>query len=209
MVSLNFSKLSSYYGFNGIWRHRRHVWVALLFDLFLIAFLFFICFLVLLLFCVLLLKSILCNLFNILYFTLFIFRGVDRMMNNMVRNMFGSMPDPFDMMDNMLMRHNMGQAIAHHRMPQMRPSNLLGGPHFAPLMMRNNSGYSYSSVMTMSTGPNGRPLVYEATSSSRYGPDGVQETRSTVHDSASGTFFIFFFNLNIITFLHLCSFVSI
>ncbi|XP_045620224.2 myeloid leukemia factor 2 isoform X1 [Procambarus clarkii] len=47
--------------------------------------------------------------------------------------------------------------------------------------------YSSSSVMTMTTGPDGRPQVYQATSSTRGVPGGVRETRRTINDSRTGT----------------------
>lgn len=47
--------------------------------------------------------------------------------------------------------------------------------------------FSSSSVMTMTTGPDGRPQVYQATSSSRGVPGGVRETRRTISDSRTGT----------------------
>ncbi|KAK7071742.1 hypothetical protein SK128_010013, partial [Halocaridina rubra] len=47
--------------------------------------------------------------------------------------------------------------------------------------------FSSSSVMTMTTGPDGRPTVYQASSSSRGVPGGVRETRRTMHDGRTGT----------------------
>ncbi|XP_050706149.1 myeloid leukemia factor 2-like isoform X2 [Eriocheir sinensis] len=47
--------------------------------------------------------------------------------------------------------------------------------------------YSSSSVMTMTTGPDGRPQVYQATSSTTGVPGGVKETRRTISDSRTGT----------------------
>lgn len=47
--------------------------------------------------------------------------------------------------------------------------------------------YSSSSVMSMTTGPDGRPQVYQATSTSRGGPGGVREVRKTEADSQSNT----------------------
>jgi myeloid leukemia factor 1 len=42
-------------------------------------------------------------------------------------------------------------------------------------------------MTSMSYGPDGRPQVYQATSSSRSAPGGVRETKQTVSDSRSGT----------------------
>lgn len=38
----------------------------------------------------------------------------------------------------------------------------------------------------MSQGPDGRPQVYQATSSTKTGPGGIRETQKTVQDSRSG-----------------------
>lgn len=40
--------------------------------------------------------------------------------------------------------------------------------------------------MTMSSGPDGRPQIYQASTSTKTGPGGVRETRKTVQDSRSG-----------------------
>jgi hypothetical protein len=64
--------------------------------------------------------------------------------------------------------------------PQMQPMNrLLSVP-------QNGMAYSTSSVFSMSSGPDGQPQVYKATSSTRTGPGGVKETRKTVEDSRVG-----------------------
>lgn len=46
--------------------------------------------------------------------------------------------------------------------------------------------YCSSSVISMSHGPDGRPQVYQATSSTKTGPNGLRETQKTVQDSRSG-----------------------
>lgn len=38
----------------------------------------------------------------------------------------------------------------------------------------------------MSSGPDGRPQIYQATSSTKSGPGGIRETRKTVQDSSKG-----------------------
>ena len=38
----------------------------------------------------------------------------------------------------------------------------------------------------MSSGPDGRPQIYQATSSTKSGPGGIRETRKTVQDSTKG-----------------------
>lgn len=93
------------------------------------------------------------------------FGHVDRMMNNIMRNMFNPMPDPFGMMDTM--------------MPGL--TNIATFPNMA-----QGGSYFSSSVMHISNDGSGRPQVYQATQSARYGPDGVKETQETVRDSASG-----------------------
>lgn len=40
--------------------------------------------------------------------------------------------------------------------------------------------------MTMSSGPDGRPQIYQASTSTKTGPGGVRETRKTVQDSRTG-----------------------
>jgi len=56
-----------------------------------------------------------------------------------------------------------------------------GGPH--------NGGHSFmsQSVMTMSSGPDGQPQVYQETMSTRTAPGGIKETKKTVSDSRTGT----------------------
>lgn len=57
--------------------------------------------------------------------------------------------------------------------------------------MATPGGSSHSfmsqSVMTMSSGPDGRPQVYQETMSTRTAPGGIKETKQTVSDSRTGT----------------------
>lgn len=46
--------------------------------------------------------------------------------------------------------------------------------------------YCSSSVISMTQGPDGRPQVYQATSSTKTGPGGLRETQKTMQDSRSG-----------------------
>jgi len=46
--------------------------------------------------------------------------------------------------------------------------------------------YSSSSVMSMTTGPDGRPQVYQASTTTRTGAGGIREVQQTVSDSRSG-----------------------
>lgn len=50
----------------------------------------------------------------------------------------------------------------------------------------NCHSFSSSTVMTMSSGPNGQPQVYQASSTTRSAPGGIKETKKTVCDSRSG-----------------------
>lgn len=98
------------------------------------------------------------------------------MMNNVMRNMFNPMADPFGMMDSMLMPGLAGRFTDLNSFPDM--SHMAGLPAM---------GGSYVSVRTITTDGSGQPqVVYEATQSHRYGPNGVKETQETVRDSASG-----------------------
>ncbi|XP_021941468.1 myeloid leukemia factor isoform X7 [Zootermopsis nevadensis] len=55
-------------------------------------------------------------------------------------------------------------------------------------LMGNSNCHSFSSstVMTMTSGPDGRPQVYQASASTRTAPGGVKETKKAVCDSRSG-----------------------
>lgn len=59
-------------------------------------------------------------------------------------------------------------------------NRLLGGEGM------ENASFSSSSVISMSHGPDGRPQVYQATSSTKTGPGGIRETKKTLQDSRSG-----------------------
>lgn len=51
----------------------------------------------------------------------------------------------------------------------------------------NCHSFTSSSIMTMTTSPDGRPQVYQESMSTRSGPGGVRETKKSVSDSRSGT----------------------
>lgn len=116
-----------------------------------------------------------------------------RQMNNMMNSLFA---DPFGMMESFENR-----ALTHHRssmpnslMPFGFPMNRLLSGSLDTLGdnlltgVSGSSGHSYSSstVISMSSGPDGRPQVYKATSSLRTAPGGVKETQRTVCDSRTG-----------------------
>lgn len=56
-------------------------------------------------------------------------------------------------------------------------------------MASNGNCHSFmsQSVMTMSSGPDGRPQVYQETMSTTTAPGGIKETKKTVSDSRTGT----------------------
>lgn len=51
----------------------------------------------------------------------------------------------------------------------------------------NCHSFTSSSVMTMASGADGRPQVYQETMSTRTAPGGVKETKKTVCDTRTGT----------------------
>ena len=51
----------------------------------------------------------------------------------------------------------------------------------------NCHSFSSSSIMTMTSTPDGRPQVYQESTSTRCAPGGVKETKKTVSDSMTGT----------------------
>ncbi|KAF5288782.1 hypothetical protein FQA39_LY15273 [Lamprigera yunnana] len=124
-----------------------------------------------------------------------------RHMNNMMNSLFG---DPFDSMG---LREYGPPALTFGGRSSSQNSLLPFGGGFPtmPNMINPNMNrlisnsldsigspsahcYSSSTVVSMtSAGPDGRPHVYKATSSTRTAPGGVRETQKTVCDSRSGT----------------------
>ncbi|XP_011332434.1 myeloid leukemia factor isoform X2 [Ooceraea biroi] len=107
-----------------------------------------------------------------------------RHMNNMMNSLLSA--DPFDMMGHNVFMPHRGR-VGHNDM-LLSPFD----PHFAGYGFNNLSdGNSHSfmsqSVMTMSSGPDGRPQVYQETMSTRTAPGGIKETKQTVSDSRTGT----------------------
>ena len=109
-----------------------------------------------------------------------------RQMNNMMNSLFA---DPFGMFGNMesiagpALNGGRNMAMMPFGFPQMPPMNRLLNQMEMP---QNGLAYSSSSVFSMSSGPDGTPQVYKATSSTKTGPGGVKETRKTVEDSRTG-----------------------
>ncbi|KAK3919334.1 Myeloid leukemia factor 2 [Frankliniella fusca] len=139
--------------------------------------------------------------------------GTMRQMDSMINSMFS---DPFGMMGGMMGGHraiNQGARPRSNQMSQMNQiapfGNMFGGGLFGggmfgggmmgfPNMNRlfdnmssmsndpNCHSFSSSTVMTMSSGPNGQPQVYQASATTRSGPGGIKETKKTVCDSRTG-----------------------
>ncbi|KAJ8940703.1 hypothetical protein NQ318_009106 [Aromia moschata] len=116
-----------------------------------------------------------------------------RQMSNMMNSLFS---DPFGMMGG-----HMGgfgdfgdRALTHRQNSLISPFSMAIMPNFNRLLsgsldsMANAANYSSSStVISMSSGPDGRPQVYKATSSTRVAPGGIKETQKTVTDTVTGT----------------------
>lgn len=63
-----------------------------------------------------------------------------------------------------------------------------GFPHMGEMMNDPNShSFCSTSVMSVTSGPDGRPQVYHASSATRQAPGGVKETRKTLADTRTGT----------------------
>ncbi|CAB3388442.1 Hypothetical predicted protein [Cloeon dipterum] len=103
---------------------------------------------------------------------------MNAMMNSVMSETFGNV------MGGMGMGMPMG-LLAPGMMPLMpRPRGL--DPFMTPPPPANGLSFSSSSVTSMTMGPDGRPQVYQATSTTKAAPGGVRETTRTVQDSKSG-----------------------
>lgn len=125
-----------------------------------------------------------------------------RQMNRMLNNMNNMLTDPFGGMfgggGNDMMGMGMGLGMMNMAMSPMAMMNPmmqmtrqqpgLPGMNFNRLTTgAPGMSFSSSSVYSVSSsGPNGRPQVYQETRSIRNGPDGVREQIETVQDSVSG-----------------------
>jgi len=108
--------------------------------------------------------------------------------------MMGDMMDPFGHANSMMRPYGFGgmnslMMTPHHGLTHHMP--LTNMHHHQPNLTMNSYNpastfYCSSSVTTMTTDAHGRPQVYESTSSTRGGPGGTRETRSTVRDSSTG-----------------------
>lgn len=114
-----------------------------------------------------------------------------RQMNNMMNSLF-SFPDPFGGM--MMGAPNALQGPPNFNrqlMPMFSNGNMVNRLLNGDMANHHgggvNMGYSSSSVFSMTTGPDGQPQIYKATSSTKAGPNGVKETRKTLEDSRTNT----------------------
>ncbi|KOC62247.1 Myeloid leukemia factor [Habropoda laboriosa] len=121
-------------------------------------------------------------------------RHMSDMMNSLFNDPFGMMGPP---------RHNTimddihrSRSRGHQNDLQMMPFGFPPMPTFnmGNLFVGGNqlasgeNGHSFvaKSVMTMASGPDGRPQVYQETMSTTTAPGGVKETKKTVCDSRTG-----------------------
>ncbi|XP_023159945.2 myeloid leukemia factor isoform X2 [Drosophila hydei] len=123
--------------------------------------------------------------------------AMNMQMRSMNRLMNSFMPDPFNMLGPSPFDSGFQQGALMERSQQaMAPmgGGLFGFPAMpnfnrllnADIGANNGSSFCQSTVMTMSSGPDGRPQIYQASTSTKTGPGGVRETRKTVQDSRSG-----------------------
>ncbi|EDX07267.1 GD25585 [Drosophila simulans] len=106
--------------------------------------------------------------------------AMNMQMRSMNRLMNSFMPDPFMQVSPFDQGFQQNALMERPQMPAMPAMGLFD--------IGANSGASFcqSTVMTMSSGPDGRPQIYQASTSTKTGPGGVRETRKTVQDSRTG-----------------------
>ncbi|KAH8418670.1 hypothetical protein KR222_009237 [Zaprionus bogoriensis] len=123
--------------------------------------------------------------------------AMNMQMRSMNRLMNSFMPDPFNMLGPSPFDPGFQQGALMERSQQaMAPmgGGLFGFPPMpsfnrllnADIGANNGASFCQSTVMTMSSGPDGRPQIYQASTSTKTGPGGVRETRKTVQDSRTG-----------------------
>jgi myeloid leukemia factor 1 len=118
--------------------------------------------------------------------------AMNMQMRSMNRLMNSFMPDPFNMLggfdtgfqSNALMERGNGMGGGLFGFPAMPNINRLLNADIGA--GNGGTSFSSSSVITMSSGPDGRPQIYQASQSTKTGPGGVRETRKTVQDSLNG-----------------------
>lgn len=119
-----------------------------------------------------------------------------RQMNTMMNSMFAdpfAMFNPFDAMNNVMGPSALTGAPQHPlRHHAMMPFGFPAISNMNRLLNTDLTGdpdgalFSSSRVVTMTQGPDGRPQVYQASSTVKNGPGGLRETRKTVEDSRTG-----------------------
>lgn len=110
-------------------------------------------------------------------------RQMNSMMNSLLADPFGDMMGGFGN----YMSPRPHRPMFTSLMPMMPNFNRLLTDNSAYNMGNNAFSSSSSTVVSMTSGPDGRPQVYKATSSTRCGPGGIKETQQTVTDSMTGT----------------------
>ncbi|CAK9815042.1 Myeloid leukemia factor [Anthophora plagiata] len=118
-----------------------------------------------------------------------------RHMNNMMNSLFS---DPFGMMgpshhnaitDGAHRSRNRGHQDDFQMMPfgfPPMPAFNMGNLFVGGNQMESGGSFVAKSVMSMASGPDGRPQVYQETMSTTTAPGGVKETKKTVCDSRTG-----------------------
>jgi len=120
---------------------------------------------------------------------------MNSMMNTMLQNPFLNMM-PIQHQQQPQYQHQ-AQYPQMHQHQQMIPFGAMGmnmGAMAHPFGMQSmfqmgqtgSPMYSSSSVTTMTTGPDGRPQVYQASTTTRTGAGGIREVQQSVSDSRSG-----------------------
>ncbi|XP_053981564.1 myeloid leukemia factor isoform X1 [Hylaeus volcanicus] len=122
-----------------------------------------------------------------------IFGSSMRSMRHMMNSLFN---DPFEMMNQNAITNDPHRTRNHQDDLQMMP---FGFPPMLSFNMGrlftdfdnmapqgNCHSFTSRSVMTMASGPDGRPQVYQETMSTTTAPGGVKETKNTVSDSRTG-----------------------
>ncbi|EDW77143.1 uncharacterized protein Dwil_GK22209 [Drosophila willistoni] len=125
--------------------------------------------------------------------------AMNMQMRSMNRLMNSFMPDPYQMQAigspfDPPGFPQPGALMERSQMGAMPAMNLFGMPVMpnfnrlinADIGAGNGSSFCQSTVITMSSGSDGRPQIYQASTSSKTGPGGVRETRKTVQDSRTG-----------------------
>ncbi|XP_024946374.1 myeloid leukemia factor isoform X2 [Cephus cinctus] len=117
-----------------------------------------------------------------------------RHMNNMMNSLFA---DPFGMMGGGAPALTNAPHRARHNDLQMMPFGFPQMPSFNMGQIftdfdnmpsgGNCHSFTSRSFVSMTSGPDGRPQVYQESRSTRTAPGGVKETKKTVSDSRTGT----------------------